>query len=322
MKALTLPVAAISAGLILAVNGLTDAAYATHRCEDYGLKPLGMHVVPVDSDKAIPVALYASELHNNPNARSKFLNSLGIGETEGVLTERLVQMGENPAGYAAESVPEALWGIEGLVNTMLLQRLYRVGPAGNEKPIAETVLYGKIRDYVFIEKPGGGSPRTGRGHLSVDTCIDNLTTGRRDFFHWDIEIPENEFTVTPRVGDSNGNDPFPGTDITLPDAALDPGNPHSIWARDLDHKLGAKGKNIKVLNVFHRVLDMTTPPPPLTRLPGAWDDLGGDRFYISTENSCVDLFTRGFPPATFGELAGNDYCLGRCGHPAVYNSGD
>jgi len=43
--------------------------------------------------------------------------------------------------------------------------------------------------------------------------------------------------------------------------------------------------------------------------------------YMSTPESCVDLFTEGPPPATFGELVDTGYWLGRCEHPNIGNTG-
>ena len=67
-----------------------------------------------------------------------------------------------------------------------------------------------------------------------------------------------------------------------------------------------------VRNVYHRKLT----EPNLVRIADTeWP-------YQVTPASCIDLFTQGPPPATFGELAANDYCLGRCAHPPIVNSGD
>jgi len=293
---------ALAAFSVLIV-GLARPALATHRCEDYGLKPVGLFV------EGQPVEDFVSETRAKPGGVEDFLAELGLSLTQRELATQLLQINKDPIG--PYDVPQALRGAAGFSTILLLQRLIFVDDLGfpadeSGKPIAEKVLYGKIRDYIFIEGPENRGP----GHLSVDTCTDDRMTGRRELYHWDIEVPDALFEVTRREEDRS-QPPFPG--LTLPQAALDPTNSHSIWARGLDHKLSAKGQGIEVKNVYYRVL--SPRETPLQRLEDR-------RYYESTPESCIDLFTRGRPPATIGELVGNDYCLGRCAHPAIYNSGE
>ena len=220
-------------------------------------------------------------------------------------------------------VPKALQGIGGLSTTLLLQKLLLFkkdkegnnvkDKDGNNIPSADKVLYGKIRDYTYDKKEE-------RGHLSVDVCIDRkefvkVNENRKEFYHWDIEI-ENGFRQMKRDEPSNPdvettyNNPFPG--FNLPKIAIDPADPRSIWRRGLDYKLYARGKGIKVRHIYYRRVS----DPELERLPV------GHQFYESTTASCVDLFTEGPPPGTFAELTDNGYCLGRCPHPPIINSGD
>jgi hypothetical protein len=229
-----------------------------------------------------------------------------------------------PPLVIGETVPEALQGIEGFSTTLLLKKLLRIA---DPRSFRDPVVYGKIRDYIFLEKPG----KVGSGHMSVDVCIDPrefvpLGQDWREFFHWDVEIPPDIFTYVERTRprdpfDSNTyNNPFPDPAsgqprFSLPKEAVDPANPRSIWRRGLDHKLHAgyplsEGTSIKVLNVYHRLSNTG-----LIRLDAS------DQVYISTKKSCIDLFTAGSPPATFGELVEHAYCLGRCAHPAIFNTG-
>jgi hypothetical protein len=101
-------------------------------------------------------------------------------------------------------------------------------------------------------------------------------------------------------------------DQVLPAFSRDPADPRSVWRRGLTHKLHSMGTRIKIDNIYHRKLS----EPNLERLPN------GHGWYVSTGASCLDLFTQGRPPATFGELTAHDYCLGRCMHPPIVNSGD
>ena len=299
--------AATLVGLCVLVGGFARPAHATHRCEDYGLKPVGLFA------EGQPAEEFIAETREKAGGVAAFLRSLGITELdEDNLADLLQQINKDPTllAYGNYTIPEALKGIGGISTIILLQRLFFI----DGKPIATKVVYGKIRDYTFIDE-------TKRGHLSVDVCTDDRQTGERELFHWDVEVlgdvkvPGEGFTVIPR-DDTKPNDPFSLLpDFQMPDAALDATNPHSIWARGLDHKLGAKGIGIKVRNVYHRKLSNAIRPR-LERLDSM------HHYYKSTPDSCIDLFTRGYPPATFGELVGNDYCLGRCAQPAIYNSGD
>lgn len=222
---------------------------------------------------------------------------LGIDLDIDDLRELLREIDRDPTRVLDTDVPDAMRGIGGFSTTLFLKKLI-LG-------VHQTV-YGKIRDYIFVD-------RTKSGHLSVDMCID-----RSEFYHWDIEIANGGFGVHLRKGDPDDpndpyypDNPFPNVDLDLPEGATDPDEPTSIWVRGLDHKLHARGKSIEVRHIYHRSLS----DPDLTRL----DD--NHHLYMSTEASCVDLFTQGRPPATFGELTDSDYCLGRCEHPAIVNTG-
>lgn len=314
------------AGLCAIAGGLAFPAKATHRCVDYGLKPVDLYSngttvqTFVSNLRAGRVSVsdlrpLRAEEQDQTVTVASFIRLLGIVELkEPELAVLLQQMRKSPGQLAYEyPIPRALQGIGGLPTTLLLQWLIFI----DGRPIAKPVLYGKIRDYTFIDQ-------TKSGHINIDTCIDDLQTGQREFFHWDVEIANNGFEVTER-NDDQTDDPFSLLpEFQMPPGALDRNNRHSIWHRGLTYKLGAKGYSITVRHVYHRVLsnaiiqtlDLLERPDPTDPLDPA------HRFYTSTPDSCIDLFTRGYPPATFNELAGNDYCLGRCSFPAIYNSGE
>jgi hypothetical protein len=227
-------------------------------------------------------------LHNPPP------DGLGIEGTTDALDQRLRQIDREPTSVIP-NVPQALQGISGFITTLVLKKLrLQVHP----------VLSGKIRDYIFDE-------RTKSGHLSVDVCID-----RNQFFHWDIEVLDGEYRIHQRISKNPQNPnypdhPFPNVDLTLPAAATDPNDPNSVWVRNLDHKLHAMGNRIQVRHIYHR----GPTAPDLMRLDSR------HHLYTSTRESCIDLFTEGYPPATVGELKQKDFCLGRCAHPAIVNTG-
>jgi hypothetical protein len=303
--AATLAMLTLSAGPGLVTSALAQAA---DPCA--GLPPLGLFVEGQPADE------FVAELRANPEDAEAFIRNapprgLGIAASPEALTESLQQF-EQDARQLLD-LPGALQGIGGLATLVLLQKLLPLDEA--QPPVADKVVYGKIRDYVFLGEEAAW-------HLSVDVCFDEqgfvpLGEDRREFYHWDVEIAAGASSVTPRTDPSDPadpdayGDPFPGLDFEFPAAAIDPADPGSLWRRGLDHKLGATGTGITVRNVYYRRLS----EPDLTRL----DD--GHPFYTSTEASCVDLFTEGFPPATFGQLVDAGYCLGRCEHPAIFNTG-
>lgn len=296
-------------GLFILAIAFVHPAHASHTCEDYGLKPVGLFA------NGESVEAFVAAKRATPNGVADYLEELKITLSEDQLADLLQAINKDPVQKSnlPYPLPTALRGIGGFATSLLLERLIFV----RGRSISEKVFYGKIRDYTFIDK-------TKSGHLSVDTCIDDRQTGRRDLYHWDIVVDEGGFTVKVR-DDNKPDNPFnlPST-FQMPEGALDETNRHSIWYRGLDHKLGAMGTSIKVINVYHRQLnnDILQNFPRIDNPdPNNPEDIG-HLYYTPTPESCIDLFTRHFPPATFGELAGNGYCLGRCAHPAIYNSGD
>lgn len=288
--------------------GTSARAQAADPCA--GLPPLGLFVEGQPADE------FVADLRANPEDAQEFIRNeapegLGIDLSAADLTA-LLQQNQLDA-KAVLDLPEALQGIGGLPVLVLLQKLLPLDV--NQPPVADQVVYGKIRDYTYLTEEEAW-------HLSVDVCLDEqgfvpLGEDRREFYHWDVEIAAGASTVTPRKDPDDPSDPgaygdpFPGLDFEFPAEAIDPANPGSLWRRGLDHKLGAAGTGVVVENIYHRRLS----EPDLTRL----DD--SHHLYTSTEASCVDLFTAGPPPATFGELVNAGYCLGRCEHPAIFNTG-
>ena len=217
-----------------------------------------------------------------------------VGTDEGQAKAKSILAGFDENSASGKDVPSALKGVAGQ-STLSLVRWAVDEPQ---------VISGKIRDYIYDDQNKSG-------HLAVDTKVEtygslaNLRNGtpfRVEFFHWDIEVV-GIYRVIPRGPDPF--DPFPDT-VEFSDEALGPDG--SIRRRGLDHKLFAKGKGIVVRHVYRRVGN-----GPLRRLPD------GHPFYDTTEDSCIDLLFKGFPPAS--ELPRQRfYCLGRCDHPQVVNT--
>jgi hypothetical protein len=272
-------------------------------------------------ERAVTVPLDAEGLPTEPLPQAqqqvpvteRVIDGLGIQLDETELVALLQRLHEEPLGVYGD-VPVQLQGIAGLTTVLFLQKVY---PPDAEEPIANKVISGRIRDYIFVEA-------TGRGHLAVDTCIDVLDfvpvgEDRREFLHWDIDIAPGGFSAGVRKEPDDPDSladyaaPFPGISLALPAFTVDPTDPRSVSRRGLDHKLHARGETaIDVTDIHYRRL----ADPELER----FDD--SHPWYESTPASCVDLFTEGPPPGTFGELVSADYCLGRCEQPMIVNSGD
>lgn len=288
-----LATARLIALLPLCALGLLPGAAHAHADPCAGLPNWSLLVALDPGERPLSSAALIDRFDGREAAADQVLERLQIDLPRADLVALLERIDEDPT---LTDIPDplrpSLEGVSGL-STMLLLTDLLLG-----KPQKMT---GKIRDYVYLD----GSKS---GHLAVEVCINNAR-----FYHWDVVVGEGEFTAHPRSEDEQDypDNPFPDVDLALPAMAVDPDNPLSIWARNLTHKLHARGPGIRVENVYYRDL----ADPDLVRL----DD--SHPFYTSTEESCVDLFTPGYPPATVGELIGNDYCLGRCGHPAIINTG-
>jgi|GEM_PF-4028078 len=157
---------------------------------------------------------------------------------------------------------------------------------------------GKIRRYVYNRYAGSG-------YLEVDTRLETLRNGvvtRTDFW-WSIAVLPGTYEVFQRVEDQL-DDPFPDAPIGVPEEALDPENEFGIWKRNLNHKLFAQGDGIVVLAVTRDGI----------LLPD------GDPVYQSDADSCIDILFEGPPPEqTLPQQSA--YCLGRCAHPMIVNTG-
>jgi hypothetical protein len=191
---------------------------------------------------------------------------------------------------------EALRGLSGLSAAELAQKVLF--------PDQERRVTGLIGDYYYEEK-------TARGHLTFDliTEIGQGPAKRTIRRQWHIDVlgePDDQegFKKVRRV-EEPGPDGlyFPGT-IKLPDYARSRFNPYGIWVRGLDHKLFAIGKSVKVTAIYEQIND-----GDVRRLPNT------DPLYKQTSWTCIDLLTKGTPPAFRVDPVfryQSAYCLGGC----------
>ncbi len=320
---------------VIAISGCETLS--KQRADDDAFKPFGVFIAGkrledlefrkdeneqrILQDSTVKNALAASELvlKDTPYAGLDLRNKANRARLRENLSD--IYEGNTPKDETSPS----LGGMCGFSTIVAIRDLMDVLDR-SDRPFRR--VEGKIRDYVFRVDERKERPRnrvaTGHGHLAVEM---RRVKSQRDYalmkktvletLHWDIEIkndpgdPNDGYEVVLRQGSPDNVPPkgeiFPDT-ITLPDFARDPGDPDSVWKRELNHKLFAKGKSIKVRHVYRKIGD-----GPLERL----DDKHA--FYKVTECSCVDIMFKGFPPEL--KLPSQDgYCLGRCDHPLIVNS--
>ncbi len=264
--------------------------------------------------------------------------------------QRLVTKAQN-LEQSFEEIPITLHGISGC-HTLLFLKAYLARFAGKDGqleledgkikpacPESRTKISGNISDYLFIPDTSAPPyPSPGSGHISVNMVVEHFKTDadligcqpiKTEYYHWDIHLKscrihkreDSDFPPDPFNINPADHDPFPtlprGPDckpkLQFPVHSLDPNDLRSIWCRCLDHKLYAEGKDVDVHKVFYWCDDGSVGDT-LVLLP---DD---HPCSISTDDSCVDIMFRDFPPTT--ELPDDrEYCLGRCKKPPIVNTG-
>ena len=104
MNSFNFPTKFLITGVFAAAFTLTNVAYAAHRCEDYGLKKLGMHVVPEEGGPAIAVADFVADVRNK-KSESTFINTLLGGERSiSEITGLLVELRNDPVNFNTDCI--------------------------------------------------------------------------------------------------------------------------------------------------------------------------------------------------------------------------
>ncbi len=257
-------------------------------------------------------------LENKQKAKEILIELVGEGRYKEIGEDNLKKLLEAiDRGDATDIDVPAFNGIAGMSSVQFARAVLFTNEERNTR--------GLIGDFLYDEN-------TMTGHLTVDMKTKIYKNGKLNstrLLQWHIDVVKDAMAIAVsgtawtvgsgdgyevhlRQGDpDNGpfDNPFPNT-VIFPDYAIDPTDDRGVWKRGLDHKLFAKGREVVVRDIFKKIDD-----GPIMRLPN------GHVFYELSEESCIDLLTKGKPPAyriDFPEQSG--YCLGRCGSPAVLNS--
>jgi len=288
----------------------------------------GEQWISEDDKRAKPIDV----ILDNPDLAKRVIDDLDLKMSPSCA----LQFIDNPS-EDSEGSPKALRGISGVGVAPFL----RAYDARIEKKNSEfrVKVGGKACDFVFIPDPFSSSdrPDTGTGHLSVDVLheyfesdesLRNCKPDQTDFYHWDIKI--KNFTVHKRYDliEEYKNTPeyFPDTPFpSLPDApfpahTLDPDDSRSIWCRCLDHKLLAMGDEVEIEHVYRQICHESPQIPDENFHLLDRNDPRYKGYYESTEETCVDIMFKGYPPLA-GLPEQREYCLGRCKHPDIVNTG-
>jgi hypothetical protein len=274
--------------VFIALAGLPGVPALGHEQETFFEFPLSVNGMTVEEF----VADEASAL--------EILNTLeGIDLSTADSRDNLIQLLQRTdQGFVSqEEVPAAMHGLGGIGTSLVLRAILL-----KEAHRAQ----GRIRDYVYVDQDKSG-------HLGVDVIIQYFASAqdrdagaapiRTELLHWDIDV-DGAYVVHERTGPREN--PFPQVTLTLPEHAI-----ASIWdpTRDLKYKLHARGTDIIVRHVYRKAEGGAIELLPST-----------DYRYTSTADSCIDLLFNPYPPE-FELPPQKGYCLGRCEHPFIVNTG-
>lgn len=214
----------------------------------------------------------------------------------------------------------ALCGVDGFWVTKLLRAFIGRVRQGNEDHRCK--FSGQIIEFDLTPS----SPSTGEGRIVVDVVVETfnnkeqilLCCAEKKIFRWVILIKNYTIHKRTEIESDLFMNPFPTlSDFDFPTSALDPDNPSSVWCRCLNRKLYAKGEDLHIEEILCGPNESELEPLDKER-NHCWYDV--------TETSCVDLMLKvndGNLPTSIEDLfqVDGDYCLGRCLHPPVFNTG-
>jgi len=303
--------------VLIGISGCAVPAKKTEPFGEFGLYVAGERIKKPDTKRGDD-ALQYDALQDQLGDLKKVLDntphkSLNLQDRKDRATLRGKLIAIHTGELSADKISPEFLGFCGLSNILAFRTVMDILDNPRRKPHQ---VYGKIRKWVFHLDNDDPQDMKGHGHLAVEMKTEYFdhvngsdVVTRREILNWDIEVKRNGYKVVKREGprDISNREPFPNT-IPLPAEKVDPSNADSIWARDLDYKLFARGNSIFVRNIYRQVDDNSIELLPRTH-----------SYYNITECSCIDIMFDGFPPELeLPPQAG--YCLGRCNSPYIMNS--
>jgi hypothetical protein len=236
--------------------------------------------------------------------------------------------GHAPAALRALGAPNGELVLDAAANTL-------AGGSYDAGATFSTRVSGQIFHYRFFDSsscPRVDGKRSGNGEFVVMVKVVNskqpggaAVIHKVDFFMWEVHVINCALVELRRDdGDSNL---FPGSAIQFGPEML-----QRIMDRGYQRKLQAVGRstdgsqNIVIRNVWR-----AHGTDPGASAPASWgmpiSDSGANaRFYEVDEQSCIDMLFVGDAPEFLDDLPPPKspplYCLGRCQHPMMVNTGD
>ena len=241
--------------------------------------------------------------------------------------------------------PKTCWGVGGHIISCFLKAylgrfqnkhgnlVLQQGTVIPVNPKCSLRITGKIREYSFHPHEPYGP--IGNGRLIVDVVHQKFDEMRApsdpmptqtEEYQWTVQLrnarvlsrndegyyeyPFPSLQGNPDVSPGGDRKPKDPVKVVFPKEATNPCNPNGIWRRGLDHKIYAEGGEEIIIEEILRSIN----GGPKTPLPAnhPWRQI--------TPESCVDLMFKGYPPAEYLPVQ-REYCLGRCAHPVIVNSG-
>lgn len=176
------------------------------------------------------------------------------------------------------------------------------------------MLYGQIIEYEFNRNANDPSIGTGRlKSITYFTTVELPVTppgyrGRiismTDAVRWEVEVRDDGFSVREREY-ADPTDPFPDTLDFSPEMV------NRVNSLGFQYKLWAEGDSINIIEVARKDDGETD----FTRL-----DLSEPEYKVGPE-SCIDMMFVDPPPQMLNGIGPPLYCLGRCDHPHLINTG-
>lgn len=248
-----------------------------------------------NSDTSLERYLREVEIEDLGRDLSSFIKSIENEESTSIEDKKFIISRDFPR----QQLKDRLHSIGGFYAILALRAYVEcVVIRGNRLKPGEQKIFGTIVDYAFNESDA-------KAHIDLVanhelTCrkvkvLDDTYTIHMSIAPYDESVEENGMKKHKRR--KNGS--FPGINGFLP-------NDPEVLAnlRKMEYKLHAKGRSVDVIAAFKNGNILPKEHP----------------IYEKTESNCVDIFFEK-DPDPFELPSQHEYCMGRCKHPPLINTG-